>query len=310
MLTGSTDVASVATDKTADAGGTDGTTKDTGGVAADTCRLHHQRVVNSSSDNGNDFGARSSGKMTTQLQQISQQRQMTRAVGKDRAVGTAPAAEDLSAAAVEGPTSEGGVVHVEQQQQHQYALHTHTQSQPSVYPSDAPGYTNSTSSNGGGSGSGSMPVTPSARSQRVNRREIFVSRQRAALKQYESLEEQQQTALSSPSTPAIEREIEGIESELQRIMYDATAATAAVQSGITLRSGSIASGSPMARRLKKRALDSECLMVEAPAAAAMEAAAAPAAAAMEAAAASAAAALEAAAAPAAAMEAADLAGLK
>ena len=265
MFTGSTDVASVATDTTADTGGTGGTTKDTGGVAADTGRLHHQRVVNSSSDNRNDFGARSSGKMTTQLQQISQQRQMTRAVGKDRAVGTAPAAEDLPAAAVEGPTSEGGVVHVEQQQQQQYALHTHTQSQPSVHPSDAPGYTNSTSSNGGGSGSGSMPVTPSARSQRANRREIFVSRQRAALKQYERLEEQQQTALSSPSTPAIEMEIEGIESELQRIMYDATAATIAVQSGITLRSGSVASGSPMARRLKKRALDFDCLMVAAPA---------------------------------------------
>ena len=86
---------------------------------------------------------------------------MAQTVGTDRVVGTTPAAKDLSAAAVEGPTSEGGVVHAEQQQQqHQYALHT--QSQPSVYPSDAPGYTNSTSSNGGGSGSGSMPVTPSA----------------------------------------------------------------------------------------------------------------------------------------------------
>ena len=31
------------------------------------------------------------------------------------------------------------------------------------------------------------------------------------------LEEQQQTALSSPSTPAMEREIEGIKGELQRI---------------------------------------------------------------------------------------------
>ena len=106
-------------------------------------------------------------------------------------------------------------------QQQQCALqprqHTHTQPQPSAYPSDVPGGANSTSSNGGGSGSGSMPVTPSARSERANRREIFVSRQRAALEQYEKLEEQQQTALSSPSTPAMEREIEGIKGELQRI---------------------------------------------------------------------------------------------
>ena len=70
MFTGTTDVASVATDTAADAGGTGGTTMGTGGVVANTGRLHHQRAVNSNSDNSNDFGARSSGKTTTQLQQI------------------------------------------------------------------------------------------------------------------------------------------------------------------------------------------------------------------------------------------------
>ena len=48
------------------------------------------------------------------------------AVHLKTAVNSTAAAEGLSAAAVEGSTSEGGVVHAKQQQQHQYALHTHT----------------------------------------------------------------------------------------------------------------------------------------------------------------------------------------
>ena len=43
---------------------------------------------------------------------------MTQAMGTDKAAGAALAAEDLSAAAVEGPTTEGAasVVHAKQQQ--------------------------------------------------------------------------------------------------------------------------------------------------------------------------------------------------
>ena len=60
---------------------------------------------------------------------------------------------------------------------------------------------------------------------RARARAVFVARERAAqaeLEQLEQLEEQQAVALSSPSTPTIERELKEIEGELQRIVLSAS----------------------------------------------------------------------------------------
>ena len=77
---------------------------------------------------------------------------------------------------------------------------------------------------------GSTPVTPvresdsSARAVRARARAVIVARQQTAqteLDQLEQLEQRHETALNSPSTPAVERELKDIEGELQRIVLSA-----------------------------------------------------------------------------------------
>ena len=61
---------------------------------------------------------------------------------------------------------------------------------------------------------------------RARARAVFVARGRIAqaeLEQLEQLGERQGAALSSPSTPAVERELRDIEGELQRIVLSARA---------------------------------------------------------------------------------------
>ena len=114
---GTTGNSNLAGDLAGSAGGLLGATTEEEAKAAGGRLHHHEAVTISSSSNNHSLdgsGGSSSGNRRHQHQpQTTQLQQITPAVGSDKAVGTAPAAEDLSAAAVEGPTTEGGasVVH-------------------------------------------------------------------------------------------------------------------------------------------------------------------------------------------------------